>query len=108
MPKAVNVVSQLAILAEQFGVGRIGAGIAAFDIVDAEIVEHARDRQLVGQREIDAIGLRAVAQRGVEQIKAFAAMALTKDNNSSQRDGDDDRDDAEDDMVAFQLHQANL
>ena len=63
---------ELAVGGEQFGVGRIGAGIAALDIVDAELVEHAGDRQLVGEREIDAVGLRAVAQRGVEQIKAFA------------------------------------
>ncbi len=72
MPKAVNLVFELAVVAEQFGVGRIGAGIAALDIVDAELVEHAGDRQLVGEREVDAVGLRAVAQRGVEQIEAFA------------------------------------
>ena len=67
-----EVSPQFAVRAEQFGVGRIGAGIAAFDIVDAEFVEHAGDRKLVGQREVDAIGLRAVAQRSVEQIEAFA------------------------------------
>ncbi len=72
MPKAVKVVSSLRSFGEQFGVGRIGARIAALDIIDAEIVEHAGDRQLVGQREVDAIGLRAVAQRGVEQIETFA------------------------------------
>ena len=52
---------------EELGVGRIGAGIAALDIVDAEFVEHAGDELLVVQREIDAVGLRAVAQRGVER-----------------------------------------
>ena len=73
MPKAVKVAcASLRSAANKFGVGRIGAGIAALDIIDAEIVEHAGDRQLVGQREVDAIGLRAVAQRGVEQIKTFA------------------------------------
>ena len=72
MPKAVKVRVELAVLGEQFGVGRIGARIAALDVVDAELVEHAGDRQLVGEREIDAVGLRAVAQRGVEQIEAFA------------------------------------
>ena len=65
--------SSLRLVGEQLGVGRVGAGIAALDIVDAELVEHAGDRQLVVQREIDAVGLRAVAQRGVEQIEAFAA-----------------------------------
>ena len=58
---------------KEFGIGRIGAGIAALDIVDAEFVEHPGDQLLVVQREIDAVGLRAVAQRGVEQIEAFAA-----------------------------------
>ena len=63
---------ELAILGEQLGVERIGAGIAAFDIVDAEAVEHARERKLVVQRKIDAVRLRAVAQRGVEEIETFA------------------------------------
>ena len=65
--------AELALLGEQLRVGRVGAGIAALDIVDAEIVEHVRDRELVVEREIDAVGLRAVAQRGVEEIEAFAA-----------------------------------
>ena len=64
---------ELRLLGEEFGVGRIGAGIAALDIVDAEFVEHAGDQLLVMQREIDAVGLRAVAQRGVEQIEALFA-----------------------------------
>ena len=62
---------------KEFGVGRVGAGIAALDIVDAEFVEHLRDDLLVMQREVDAVGLRAVAQRGVEEIKAFAAHGGT-------------------------------
>ena len=82
MPKAVNVVLKFAFNAEQFGIGRIGARIAAFDIIDAEFVEHAGDRQLVGEREIDAIGLRAVAQRGVEQIEALLGHRFTKGDNS--------------------------
>ena len=57
--------------AEQFGVDRVGARIAALDIVDAEPVEHRGDVTLVGEREIDAGGQRAVAQRRVEQIEAF-------------------------------------
>ena len=74
MPNAVKLrVVELRLGGEEFGVGRIGAGIAALDIVDAEFVEHAGDDLLVMQREIDAVGLRAVAQRGVEQIEAFAA-----------------------------------
>ena len=64
---------ELRLLGEEFGIGGIGAGIAALDVVDAELVEHAGDQLLVMQREIDAVGLRAVAQRGIEQIEAFAA-----------------------------------
>ena len=41
------------------------------------------DRELVVQREVDAVGLRAVAQRGVEQIEAFAAHRLTRGNSSA-------------------------
>ena len=58
--------AQLRLAAKEFSVERIGAGIAALDIVDAEIIQHAGDDLLVRQREVDAIGLRAVAQRGVE------------------------------------------
>ena len=74
---------ELAVLGEQLGVGRIGAGIAALDIVDAKIVEHLGDRQLVVEREIDAVRLRAVAQRGVEEIEAFAGHGVTKGNSSA-------------------------
>ena len=47
MPKAVKVASSLRSSANSSRVGRVGAGIAALDIVDAEFVEHARDRELV-------------------------------------------------------------
>ena len=63
-------------------VGRVGAGIAALDIVDAELVEHAGDQHLVLQREVDAVGLRAVAQSRVEEIEAFLAHG-----SASARDG---------------------
>ena len=68
--------SKSAILAEQFGVGGIGARIAALDVVDAQVVQHRSDRKLVGKGEIDTIGLGAVAQGGVEEIKAFAGHCL--------------------------------
>ena len=79
-------------------VDRIGARIAGFDIVDAELIEHARDRELVGEREVDAIGLRAIAQRGVEQIKPLASHYISpeiiirrqgdRDNDGDQRNHD--------------------
>ena len=42
MPKAQNRARFVGLRFEEFGVERIGAGIAALDIVDAELVEHAR------------------------------------------------------------------
>ena len=56
---------QLADLLEILEVLRVGKRIAAFDEVDAELVELARDEQLVLQREVDAFALAAVAERGV-------------------------------------------
>ena len=72
MPKAVSFARSGRFFGKKFGIDRIGPGITALDIIDAELVEHARDRQLVREREIDAVGLRAVAQRGVEEIKPLA------------------------------------
>ena len=65
------------LLRKQLGVGWIGAGIAALDIVDAEIIKHLCNRLLVLQREVDAVGLRAVAQRRIEEIETFAAHAAS-------------------------------
>ena len=73
MPNAVRQVQHWAgARRRSWYTDRIGAGIAGFDVIDAKIVEHVSDRKLVGQREIDAVGLRAVTQRGVEQIKTLA------------------------------------
>ena len=93
---------------EEFGVDRIGAGIAAFDIVDAELVEHARDRELVGEREIDAVGLRAVAQRGIEQIKALARHDAVSPEMivRRQRHRDQDRDERDHHMMRAQSEKA--
>ena len=76
MPNAVTFALSRPPLGEETRVDRIGAGIAGLDIVDAELVEHAGDGELVGEREVDAVRLRAVAQRGVEQIKPLARHAL--------------------------------
>ena len=56
-------------IGEEAVVGRIGAGPAALDVVDAQKVELARDRGLVGHGEVHALGLRAVSQGGVEEIE---------------------------------------
>ena len=73
MPNAVKRAwASFGFVGEKFGIGRIGAGIAALDVIDAEFVEHLGDQLLVMQRKVDAVGLRAVAQRGVEQIKPLA------------------------------------
>ena len=78
MPKAVKAARVRPLLAKKARVGRVGAGIAALDIVDAELVEHAGDGDLVLEREVDAVGLRAVAQRRVEEIEALAGHDATR------------------------------
>ena len=74
MPKAVNLACVARFSREERGVERVGAGIAALDVVDAELVEQRRDGALVLEREVDAGRLRAVAQRRVEEIEPFAAV----------------------------------
>ncbi len=64
-----------ALFREEFGVGRVGAGIAALDIVDAEFVEEFGNGDLVGDRKIDARRLLAVAQGRVEEIKAIFSLS---------------------------------
>ncbi len=56
---------QLWWIREKRVVGRVGTGPAALDIVDPERVELPRDPELVSDREVDTLGLRPVAQRGV-------------------------------------------
>src|SRR5206468_8322225 len=67
--------TELRFLGEEFGVGGVGAGIAALDIIDAEFVEHSGYKLFVAQREIDPVGLGTVPQRRVKEIKAFTAHA---------------------------------
>ena len=62
-------------LGEQPRIGRVRARIAALDIVDAERVELLRDQPFVLDREVDAMGLRAVAERRVVERDAFAGHA---------------------------------
>ena len=62
-------------LLEKTVVGRIGARPAALDVVDPELVEHEGDRDLVGDREVDALGLAAVAQGRVVEIDPFRHAA---------------------------------
>src|SRR5260221_807724 len=57
---------------EEGVVGGVGARPAALDVIDAEPVELARDRRLVGGVEIDFLCLRPVAQSGVVEIDALA------------------------------------
>src|ERR1700733_12281686 len=64
--------TEFRLIGKKRSIGGIGAGVAALDIVEAEFIEHLRDQLLVMQREVDAVGLRAVTQRGVKQIKPLA------------------------------------
>ncbi len=49
----------------------IRAGIARLDQGDAQLVQRRDDRQLVMHGERDALGLRPVAQRGVQNFQVF-------------------------------------
>ncbi len=66
-------------IGEELRVGRVGAGEAALDVVEAEAVQRQRDLALVLDREVDTLRLRAVAQRGVEQIEALPDPVLAHD-----------------------------
>ena len=56
--------------AEELGVLGVRARPAALDVADAEPVELARDRQLVGDGEVEPLLLGAVAQRRVVDVEA--------------------------------------
>ena len=53
-------------------VGRVCAGPAAFDVVKPERVKRLGDLRLLVGGELDALGLLAVAQRGVEKKEPFS------------------------------------
>jgi hypothetical protein len=57
--------SEVAGPSEELGVLGVGAGPAALDVIDAELVELAGDPELVLEGEGDALALRAVTQGGV-------------------------------------------
>src|SRR5262245_19119290 len=64
-------------LGEESGVGGVRAGIAGLDIVDPERVELLGDQPFVLDREIDAVRLRAVAERGVVERKPVTLHRAT-------------------------------
>src|SRR5947209_3472168 len=53
---------------KELGIFRVRAGEAAFDEVDAELVELLDDEQLVFERKRDPLHLRAITQRGVVEL----------------------------------------
>ena len=78
MPKAVSLAWPSGrASAKSLRVGRVGAGIARLDIVDPERIELLGDQPFVLDREIDAVGLRAVAQRRVVEREPFAGHRAT-------------------------------
>ena len=70
---------------EEARVLRVGAGIAALDVIDAEFVEQPGDLSLVLEREVDPRRQRAVAQRRVEEVEAFPVHAASFSAASSAR-----------------------
>ena len=79
LPKAAILAfwkSQRASGGEELGVLGIGAGPAAFDVVDAQLVELLRDLQLVLDGEGDALHLGAVAERRVVKFDFHLRICL--------------------------------
>src|SRR6185369_8466460 len=72
MPKAVRLS-----FGEKARICRVRAGIARLDIVEAKHVELLGNQPLVLDREVDAVRLRAVAQRRVVERDAFARHRAT-------------------------------
>jgi hypothetical protein len=62
----------LAGAAEELGVPGDGARPAALDEAHAELVQVTGDGELVGDGEVDALALGAVAERGVEDVEVLA------------------------------------
>src|SRR5208283_4368719 len=56
--------------AEEFGVLGDGAGPATLDEADAQAVQLRGDRELVRDRQVQSLLLRAIAQRGVVDVEA--------------------------------------
>ena len=57
---------------EKLRIGRIGARIAALDIIHAQRITRRRQPHFIGHGKIHAGRLLAVAHGGVKNIKAFA------------------------------------
>src|SRR5690606_30283834 len=66
-----------ALVLKELGIDRIGARIAALDIVDTQVLKQADDGNLVLKRELDAGRLGAVAQGGVEEVEAVFGHEAT-------------------------------
>ena len=58
-------------LLEELQVLRIGTRPAALDVMNPELIEPLRDPQLVGEREIDALALGTIPERGVVDFDLF-------------------------------------
>ena len=56
---------------EKIGVAVVGAGITAFDVIDAEFVQFRGDAQLVLERKRNIFGLAAVSQGRVVKQNIF-------------------------------------
>ncbi len=67
-----------ALLGKEGGVGRVGAGIAALDIIDAELVEQLGDGDLVLDGKVDARRLLAIAQGGVEEDRGVSLFMVAR------------------------------
>jgi hypothetical protein len=68
--------------AEVLGVLRVRQRVAALDVIDADLVESLGQQQLVLQREVHALALAAVAERGV--VDADAAHGVSRERKNPE------------------------
>jgi hypothetical protein len=71
---------------EELGVLRHGARPPALDEAHAELVQQPRDGQLVGDRVADPLALRAVAERGVEDLVIHRGVLSAGAGRDQQKD----------------------
>ena len=62
---------------EEVFVFGIGAGPAAFNVVDAQLVEFLANEDFVLDRERDGFALRAVPESGIESLNAHSKLSLS-------------------------------
>src|SRR5260370_4932815 len=68
---------QIPCLDKKFLVLGVGAGPAAFNVVNAEFIQHLRDKELVFQGDGNGLALAPIAKRGIKSKDLHTAVCKT-------------------------------